>query len=335
MALTVTDVVTEFGAYFRNEGQGTKDILKSYYQPGNTHSFFNPVPTANTQERRTKFLKGRTLQRYQKTFTPIGGGEFKPCAIDLAWMKIDEMEIPGELEQTWLGFLNNLDSNDRRNWPFVRWWVTQVLAQAEHDFEINEIYKGAEGAIVPGTATAAGASMDGLEVQMNDAVDAGRITPIDGPVTWSVDPEEFVNEIEQWIKDIEAVSNEHRLIVESDIDYIFMQPQFAKRYAEGLRKKYQVALDLTQLSLAGEKTMPLMVADRNCKVVGLPSMSGKNRVWTSPPENRAGFIRKPSMASILGVEQEDRSVKLFGDVWKGAGFWYPEYVFQTQHEINP
>jgi hypothetical protein len=333
MALTVTDVVTEFGSYFRNEGQGVKDILKTYYQPGVTHSYFNPVPTTNTQERRTKFLKSRTLQRYQKAFTPIGGGEFKPCSIDLAWMKIDEKEVPGELEQTWLGFLNSLDSNDRRNWPFVKWWVTQVLNQAEHDFELNEIYFGAEGAIVPGTATAAGASMDGLEVQMNDGVTANEITPIDGPAAWSLDPEEFVNEIETWLKDIEAVSNEHRLIMENDIDYIFMQTSMAKRYAEGLRKKYQVALDLTQMSLAGEKTMPLMVADRNCKIVGLPSMTGTDRVWTTPKENRAGFTRKPAMASVLGVEQEDRSVKLFGDVWKGAGFWYKPYVFMTQHDL--
>jgi hypothetical protein len=331
MALTVTDVVSEFGAYYRNEGQGVADIMQPVYQPSVTLQYFNPLLTTQTQERRSKAIKSRTLQRYQKAFTPIGGAEFKACKIDLAHMKVDEKEIPGELEASWLGFLANLDTNDRLQWPFTKWWMSQVLQQTDNDFELLEAYKGAEGSVTPGTATAAGESMDGLEVQITDGITATDITPVNSNSSWSTDPETFVVEIEDWIKAVAAVSNEHTLLVENDIDHLFFSKTLHQRYLEGLRVRYNLNFDATGIALFGSKAgMPLPVVGQNISVVGLPSMAGKNRVFMTPKENRAAFRKKPQSATLLGIESEDRSVKIFGDIWIGLGFWYKPFVFTNQ-----
>lgn len=329
MALTITDVLTEFGSYYRNEGQGVKDIIGIYYQPERTHAYFNPVPTEQTQERRVKFLKSRVLQRYQKTFTPTGGATFKPCKIDLSWMKVDEQETIDDLEKSYLGFLTKLDTNDRKQWPFVRWYMTHIIKQAKQDYELNEVYKGVEGVVTPGTATAAGESMNGLGKQIADGISAGSITPISGPASWATDPKDFCTEIEEWVKTVAGTDNEKRLIVENEIDYIFMSVQLRDRYAQGLREKYNMNYNQTGLNIFGVKE-ELPLVDSNIKIVGLPSMTGQNRVFMTPSENRAAFDRKPNAATVLQLESVDRSIKIFGDIWKGIGFWYKEFVFCNQ-----
>lgn len=329
MALTVADVITEFGAYYRNEGQGVKDIIGVYYQPSVTHGYFNPVPTTQTQERRTKFLKSSVLQRYQKTFTPKGGGEFKPSKIDLAHMKVDEQEVLDELIRSWNGFLVGLNTADKKSWPFSRWYVTEILNQVTSDYELHEVYHGEEGVVVDGTPTASGASMDGLGKQIADGIASSEIVPVNGAPDWSTDPADFVQEIEAWVKAVEATSNEHRLIVENEIDYIFMSVELRKRYAAGLRKLYNMNYDQTGVEFTGMK-LELPLVDSNIKIVGLPSMTGAKRIFMTPKSNRAAFDRVPNVPSVLQVESVDRSLKMFGDVWKGIGFWYKPFVFVNQ-----
>src|SRR5690606_33350600 len=85
---------------------------------------------------------------------------------------IDLQETPDDLEESWLGFL--ADSNlDRKTWPFIRWYLTNALIQAEKDLEMNEIYLGVPGTITAGTATAAGTSLKGIKKQINEMNTAG------------------------------------------------------------------------------------------------------------------------------------------------------------------
>jgi len=329
MSMTITDVITEFGAYYIDGGQGVQDILQNYYQPSVTHSYFNPVPTKDTQVRRAKFLKSSVLQAYQKAFTPKGGGEFKPSKIDLAWMKVDELETFEELHQSWLGFLVGLDTADKKSWPFVRWYMNEVLKQANQDYELNEVWKGVEGVITPGTATVSGASMNGLAKQIADGILASEIAPVSSNASWSTDPSDFVTEIETWVKEVEGSSNEHRILVENEIDFLFMSIALRKRYAAGLRAKYNMNYDQTGISLTGVK-MELPIVDSNIKVVGLPSMTASNRIFMTPKVNRAAFDRIPQGRLPLMLETVDRNVKIFGDIHKGIGFWYKPFVFTNQ-----
>lgn len=324
MALTATEIVSEFGSYYRKEGQGAKDIIGIYYQPSVTQSYFNPTITENTQERRSKFLKGRVLQQYQKAFTPVGGGTFKPSKIDLAWMKIDEQETPSDLEKSWVGFLNGIDSNDRKNYPFVRWYMEHIIMQSIQDYEVAEVYKGVEGAITPGTATAAGASMNGLGEQIRLGILGGEIVPVTSP-TWSTDPATFVTQIETWVADVAALTNEDRLMVENELDYLFMSIALRDRYADGLAAKYNVSYNQTGLDIFNKKSI-LPIKNQNIKVVGLPSMTGRNRIFMTPSENRAAFDRKAQSATGLEIESVDRTIKIFGDIHKGIGFWYKPFV---------
>ena len=328
MALTITEVLAEFGSYYRNEGQGQQQIIDMFYQSSITHQYFNPMPTTQTEERRSKFAKSRVLQRFQETFTPVGGGTFTPCKINLAQMKVDEQETLSHLEKSWLGFLTNVDKSDRKQWPFVRWYMEKMMKQAINDYEINEVYKGAIGVLTPGTATVAGASMDGIGTQIVNAVSAGDIVPI-ASGAWSLDPVDFVNQIEQWVKDVANVSNEYRLIVESELDYLFVPIKLRNRYAEGLRKKYQIQLDLTKLQLPGVK-VELPIADQNIILTGLPSMTGSERIFMSPKDNRAAFDKKPDINTVFELESIDRTIKIWGDIWKGIGFWYPGYVLTNE-----
>jgi len=87
--------------------------------------------------------------------------------------------------------------------------------------------------------------------------------------------------------------------------------------------------DQTGLSMTGVK-LELPLVDSNIMIVGLPSMTASNRIFMTPKANRAAFDRVPSVPTVLSLETVDRTVKIFGDVHKGIGFWYKPFVFVNQ-----
>lgn len=329
MSLTIADVNTEFGNYYRNDGQGESSIIGLYYQPSVTHGFFNPMRTSNTQERGTKFLKNSVLQRYQSGFTPKGGSEFKPWKIDLAHMKVDEQETFEELLNSYNMFLVGIDTADKKSWPFVRWYMEHMLNQVMQDYELNEVYFGVEGSVIPGTPTANGASMDGLGTQLAASILAGKTTPVAGPPAWSNDAVDFVTEIEDWVKVAKGTSNSHKLMIENDIDYIFMATDKLDLYADGLDQKYNTNYNRTGIGLLGAPKM-LPLKRTNIQLVGLPSMGSSERIFMTPSSNRGAYDRIPKGRLPLMIETVDRHVKIFGDIWKGIGFKWGEFVICNQ-----
>ncbi len=160
--ITATDVIAEWGALYRKGDQSTKDIMTMLMQKSVTESYFPVRLTQNTVMERVTAVFARVLQRFQTTYTPIGGTTFKPAKIGLYKLKIDLQENPDTLEETWLGFLSG-EGLDRKQWPFMKWYLAQALIQADKDLELNEIYSGIPGSITPGTATAAGTSLLGIK----------------------------------------------------------------------------------------------------------------------------------------------------------------------------
>src|SRR4051812_28868898 len=135
MAITISDIITEFGAYYKAGGQGIKDLQTQIRTKSDTDELFVTIPTTDTVLRGGSTAVTTVLQAFQKAWTPLGNLTIEGQTITLLPLKIDVQEQPDVLEQSWLGFL--ADGNlDRKQWPFVRWWLeAAILPQSREDWE--------------------------------------------------------------------------------------------------------------------------------------------------------------------------------------------------------
>lgn len=334
--MNITDLKTAFGSYYRKGSQSVKDLDTSFFQPLVTEKEFGGlVPTVNTEERRVKSVIGQILRKKQKAFTGDDSAEFKPRKIVLQELSYEYKAYPDEIQASYIGFLAEMDSNQRAQWPIVRYIVDVLMVQkGREEFELNEVYKGVSGIVTPGTANAPGQNFQGLEELMNDAIDAGTITPVSGPVAWDTDPEKFLGEVEAWINLVKASDNEARLLVESGaIKKLYMAPSLVTKLAKGLFTAYNINYNATGQNV-NKTAVTVDLPFSGITAVGLPSMIGKSRIFMTPEINKAAFVKKPKSETGPEVQAVDREVKIFMDFWKGIGFWHPEYVYTTDHEYS-
>lgn len=318
--MNVADVITEFGAYYLNHDQGVKDLHKVLQFKTETDALFTVVQTEDTVIRRGSTAMTRLLQPFQKTWSPTGAVTFKPAEIKLYKMKVDFQDNPDDLEETWLGFL--ADNNvDRKEWPFVKWLLaTEILAQIEEDYELNEVYAGEYAAPgTPGTAGAAGTAMDGIKKIINDHIDAGDITPY-ATGALSTTLATFLAQIEDFA--LNAIPEQYRNTPLT----IAMSPDLHMRYRKAKRAAYNN-------NYAQESDLDTLADLPMVKVMGVASMIGSTKIWCTPKKNAiVGYKR--AVKPQLRAEGVDRTVKIFGDFYKGVGFVIPGIVWTNDQELS-
>ena len=321
--ITITDIITEWKAYYRAEGQGVKDLILKLTQKSVTAGYFPTRLTDKTILEKASVEFSRVLQRFQKDFTPIGNTTFKPTKIPLYKLKIDLQETPDDLEESWLGFLGD-NSLSRKEWPFIKWYLTNALIQADKDLEMSEIYSGVAGTITPGTANAAGTSLMGIKKQINDFNTAGSLLKI----TMGAVPATTTDAGKIALVDyVESMIKQTPRLLRNEIDYVFLNEDLHDDFRDGMRLKYNV----NYVGVDDSKITTLR--NDNIKLVGLPSMVGSKKIWYTPMWNRQAGFKKPGNEKVFEVENVDRKVKAYTDYYKGFGFWIPEYVVSNDVEL--
>lgn len=322
--IVATDVVTEWGAFYRAEGQGIKELLTKLTQRSVTAGYFPTRITEKTVLEKATAEFTRVLQRFQKTYTPVGSTTFKPTKIPLYKLKIDLLETPDDLEESWLGFLADA-SLSRKDWPFIKWYLTQALIQAEKDLELSEIYFGVPGTITAGTATAAGTSLKGIKKQINEFDAAGKLLKLTMGAVASTATDAGKKAFVQYV---ESMVRQTPRLLKNELDFVFMNEDLHDDFRDGMRLLYN-----TNYEAVGDDKITKLRND-NIKVVGLPSMTGSTKVWMTPEWNRQAGFKKPGNEKIFNIQEVDRSVKAFTDYYKGYGFWIPEYVVSNDVELT-
>lgn len=317
--ITAADIVSEWGAYYINQGQNVNDLVSVLMQKTETSDWFPTIPTENTVLRKAQTSFARVLQRFQKGFTPVGGITFEPKTIQLYNLKIDLQETADDITQSWLSFLED-SSLKRQDWPIIKYYLENAIKQSKSDMEKNEIYAGVTGAITPGTATAAGASLVGIKKLINtiDGAGTGDKQTLGAVPT---DPSDFVDYVEAFIEGVDE-------ILRDELDAIFMSKVLRNRYRDGIRIKYnQYYNQVDDNAITTLRNYPI-------KVVGLASHAGATKIWSTPKWNRARGLKKGGNANIFEVENVDRTVKAYTDWYEGIGFWLEQYVVYNDVELT-
>lgn len=317
--MDISAILTEFGNYYLGPSAeaNRSRVIKLLNRPSLTAAEFEAFPTDATVWRASKATIGRVLQPFQKGWTPIDGLTFTPLSIESFKLKIDAEEYPDDLEASWLGFLIDNDL-DRREWPFIRWYVEEMLIpQSQEDLEMNEVYAGEYAAPTAGTPGAAGTAMNGIRKIINDAITAGSCTPI-ATGALSTDPATFLDQMESFG---DAIDKRYwRMPMK-----VNMSESQARIYRRGYRAKYGKDTDFE-----GESSM---VKDTNLIVNGLPSMDGAGKIWCTPRGNAKRIMKRTQNANAMRLETQKRQVQLFTDYTMGVGYVLGELIFTNDQDL--
>lgn len=317
MGLTVTDLITEYGAYYKAGGQNVARVLKQMMQPTVTEKFMTLIKTDDTIYELAQGKINDLLQPFQKAFTVKGGMEFTPNKLQLYHVKVDDSLYPDDIEATWLGFLSSSDLT-RKDWPIVRYIIENYyLPKIKENIELKEIFNGVYSAPMAGVAGATGTSMNGLKKQLQDGLSAGTVNFVPmGHITRANifdKVENFVNCISQVYQGVPMNIN--------------MSPVWEKAYLQDKRSQgfyfYTAAGDVNK----GIDFTPQSVQ-------GLPSMLGSNIIFATPKDNMLYLQKKDINKYKFNIEESKREVFFMTDWWEGVGFGINEIVWAFDPSIT-
>lgn len=320
MAIDNADVITEHGRVYRAGGQGVQDITTKFFTPLTSETHWKVIPTEKTLIDKEHASIDRVLQRFQQTFTPISTTTLKPDKCKLGHLKVDLKEYPDTIEDDWNGFLAS-DDHNRKDWPFTKFWLQELVMKQELDDYIkNEFYKGEEGTVTAGTATAAGRSINGLRWQLNNRTGVNSIAMGAIPTGASAD-EDFYKYVIDWFAQI---PRDHRRLM----DKVFMAEDLRDMFRRGARKANNV--NYAQVPESEIDRIP----DSTCRVVGLDSMTGDEKIFCMPAQFRMSYIKKPKNPNFFKLEESERAVKVMTDYYRQPWFWFAEYAYQNDLETS-
>lgn len=310
MSITITDIVTEFGAYYEKSGQNAKRLLQLLVQGRELENYATPIKTNDTIFRLGNAAFNSVVQPFQKTFTQKGGVTLIPNEIRVFNIKLDDEFYPDEIKASWLGFLA-AQKVDRKDWPLVKWlFENYYISQVNRDMELNEYYKGVYAAPVGGTAGIDGTAMNGLQMQLQAGIDDGTMNFVD---TGALVAGTIFDQVEAFTDSISEVYQG----VEMNI---FMSRYWYKKYMQDKRLQgfYQRTSD-KQID-GGIDFTPQSVKPLAC-------MTGTSDIWCTPKANLLHITAETSTKNKFKVEEAKRNVAVMADWWEGLGFGINQAVW--------
>ena len=321
--IDIADLVTEYGAYYKNDGDKRKRLKSKLYNTGNKFDdHFTMVPTDNTREEFAYSEQTEVLQPYQVAYTSKGDHTITPNVASLFWAKMDLDYIPDHLVLSWAGFLraNDLDAS---KCPFIQYIIEEhIIPRGHQDWYTSVAFLGDYTAPTPGTAGAASTTADGVRKLIRDQVTASAITPFAvGAVP--TDPVEFC----LYMEDMTArVPEQHR----SRKMTWRMREVLRLRYLEGFNELHN---KFFLQSNADMNKMPIYQYP-NITVEGFENMGTSDMIFIAPKENSWKLMKGAAKKEILKVETLKRQVFLFTDFHAGYFFPDPREVWVNDQDLS-
>ena len=307
--ITITDVVTEFGAFYQKGTASLKNLTKQLFQELVTPGVLTPIITDDTVYRVSAAEIAEILQPYQDLFTKKGDLTFTPKEIPLRQIKIDWEDNPSKFQPSWLGFLAS-NSTDRMTWPFVKWLMEEkIIKRSKQDRELLIYFNGVYVAPVSGTAGSAGSVMDGIKKLIDTGIAAATMNEVllPGGLTAS----NIFDQVEAFSKALPETWMGHEV-------NICLSPAWFKAYHIDKRN----TLGVNPSYIKGEEEVDFS----EHKIVKLPSMAGSDYIWATPKFN-AVHPQRRGAGTDFQLEGSKRTVSIYTDWWEGIGFLDDDLVY--------
>lgn len=317
MAITISELQTEYGAFYKQGGQNEQNMFNKLYRTAEFDGLFTYRPTKDTIVRNVTVHANSVLQAYQKAFTPKGGGEFKPAPINLYKVKADDALTPDEIEASYVGFLAG-EGQNKADWPIVRWWIENVLFnQFAEDIDTNA-FSAVYAAPTAGTAGDSDEALDGLHKVLKDLIADSYLPSGNIIATGALDttPADFVTQLEEFVQGIPDYLRK-RLKLE-----LMLNTTLEQRFRAGMREKYNMNYNQANLSA--------LIDYPNISVVGVSAMGTSSKLIVSQKANRLLYVKRPDL--MVDIQKDGRQINLLHDHWRGYGFGDARLVWTNDLE---
>lgn len=311
MAITTTQIVQEYGAYYIAGGQNEARLKRLLLFGRETPKLATKIKTDDTVYRLAQSKMTELVQAFQKSWTPKGDIEFTPNPIQLFKLKVDLEIYPDDIEDNWLGFLasNNLS---RKEWPLIRYILeSHFYKQIDDDLERKAYYKGVYAAPTAGTAGVTSASMNGLKTFLT----SDKVNHVTMP---ALDADTIYDQIEAFYENISEEYQNSRMI-------IGLAPKWKRAFLKDKRS-------LGYYDISSPSQIDDTLDFSPARVIGLPSMIGTDDIWATPVDNFLHITKKGENAAKVKIEESKRVVNLLTDWWEGFGFGINEVVWTNVAE---
>jgi len=317
--IDISKIVAEFGKYYVKEGQGYDRIRTSVMQmPVTLEKNATHIRTTETLYKMTNPAFKSVIQPFKPVFNPVGGAAFHPNKIELQKIKADVPLTPDDIEDSFLGFLADLDQAERKNWPVVRWMIEKyILPQANEDRELETVYLGKrnEDGQTPKDC------MDGIKVKLMEGAESSYPINIIEDIE-ALDPDTAFEQIEAFDK---KLPNK----LQSVPMRIYVAPEMIRSYLENKRGKgyYMISSD-KEISNAIDFTLG------NHVIVGLPSMAGTKDMFATVPGNLLWCSNRRPSEFRLDIQAHYYEVAIMMNWREGVGFGCNQLVFATEETVT-
>jgi len=318
--LTITDVVSEFGDYYKNGGQNESNILQQMKEKRQLDAVSQKrIIDGDILELSQAEISG-IIQAFKTNWSPGNAATFTANPIRTRNIKIDLEMYPDDIKSSWLGFLANIAEGDRANWPFVKWyWEKLVGPQWGKDLSLVD---WAGNYVAPTNNTTPGAtkgSYDGLRHQIiADAALGGSAKMIDMALSGNLATaasafdvvEDAAASIPQYWLDEEIV---FIMSAKSELNYFRdRRNTHGQNYGQDNMKSRAMTVD----GRPNWKIVPL---------TGMDQESDHDWLVVTPASNLINVRR--GAGYNLKMESARRCVSVMADWHEGFGFGIKEMVY--------
>jgi len=318
-AINVRRLIQEFGAYYINEGQNMQRLRAAIIaKPVTLEKHAKSIRTMDTMYRMANPQFESLIQPFKATFNPIGGVDFHPNEIYLPKIKVDLSLTPDEIEDSWLGFMNDLDPADRQNWKVVQYIFEEYIKkQIGKDREKLMVYKGKYNP----NGTTPSDCMDGiLELLKKGAQSEYPINIIAG--LGELDKDTVFDQVEAFDAALpEELINEKITI--------FMAPDMFRAYLTNARAKgfYNIKSD-KEISDAVDFT------NGNHTIAPLPSMAKTKHLWATVDENLLWIANRNIDNFKADMQAHHYDVDIMLNWREAVGFGCNQMVWATEETVG-
>lgn len=308
--ISVSDVATELGAYYRTN---TEEIREMVYNKSQAQQYMRTVTKIKGQYPAVHSVTGHVVQGFAAAWNAVGTTTFKANILTAYHQKVNFPIVPSQVLSSWLAYLYD-EKVSKEEMPISKYIANKVLKPAvERDLD----YLIGNGDYDAGDLATFGKSMDGLKVILADGLASSDKPMYKMPIAaLAASGSNAVSRVETF-EDLIPDS------VRGMITKIFMSRQQLDKYKRNYRDTYG-----SQNDFGKDQLVRTYVGDR--EIVGLTCLNGSDIIFATPDEN---FLRLIDAAEnppeINDVQVADYTVKLFMEFHLGVGFHINQMVLAS------
>lgn len=324
------ELKTEFGKYVDSN---RLEILKGLFGKTESTECMSTIITDKTEVRANQAsVIGTVLQQFVPAWTPSGAAKFTPLTIKNYKCKLNVPIIPSDIMEDIIGYMYDEQASTLQSMPVVRYILNQLIFP-KLDEEREQAL--ATGRFVENVADGNGAFSASTPLESM----TGYLTQLVDKYNYDADDSHTKKSGIRWLqKGVEIVTTGSSKNVRVTIDAAVKEvadryPLYAKKamkvhidpvLADAYRREY---LEEYKWLKNQDGTHKNDIDFSNFTFAELEGLRGTGCFFITPKENFKHLMSHNPQNVTLRFQEQDYTVKIFGEWWEGTGFWMAEALF--------